>query len=191
MLAVEFLEGVVGQHGGRGAFSNSQHEGVPAADGAGRWRNDFAIEHGLAHLFAFGVIDPVLEGGVDHDDDAGVRVLGGVRAHGLVELLEARERSSFGGQVRPVHHNVVRFSQWHDATDRPAPTDAGRRSLWQGWPIRPDSRGGAAAGRAGRRGVGHARTTRLPCFRAPLGATPLRMPRRTARRSVGSASTPQ
>ena len=32
-------------------------------------------------------VHPVLEGGVDHDDDAGVRVLGGVRAHSLVELL--------------------------------------------------------------------------------------------------------
>ena len=136
MLPVEFLEGVVGQDGGAGAFGDPQHERIPATDGARRRRDDLAVEHGLAHLVALGIPDAVLEGRVDHDDDAGVGVLGGVRAHGLVELLEAGERSSFGGQVGPVHHDVVRFSQWHVATGRPAPTGAGRRSRWRGSPIR-------------------------------------------------------
>ena len=136
MLPVELLEGVVGQDGGAGALGDPQHERVAATDGARRRRDDLAVEHGLAHLVALGVPHAVLEGGVDHDDDAGARVLGGVRAHGLVELLEAGERSSFGGQVGPVHHDVVRFSQWHVATDRPAPTGAGRRSRWRGWPTR-------------------------------------------------------
>ncbi len=136
VLPVEFLEGVVGEDDGPGPLGDAQHEGVAAADGARRRGDHLAVEHGLAYLFALGVRDAVLEGRVDDHDDAGARVLGGVRAHGLVELLEAGERSSFGGQVRPVHHDVVRFSQWHVARDRPAPVGAGRRSRWRGWPTR-------------------------------------------------------
>ncbi len=136
MLSVEFLEGVVGQDGGAGALGDPQHEGIAATDGARRRRDHLTVQHGLAHFVALGISHTVFEGCVDHDDDAGARVLGGVRAHGLVELLEAGERSSFGSQVGPVHHDVVRFSQWPVATGRPAPTGAGRRSRWRGSPTR-------------------------------------------------------
>ncbi len=99
MLPVELLEGVVGQDDGTRSLRNAQNERVPATDGARRRRDHLSVEHGLAHLIALGVGDSVLEGGVDDHDDAGTGVLGGVRAHRLIELLEARE-------VRP---SVARF----------------------------------------------------------------------------------
>ena len=123
----------------------------------------------------------MLEGGVDDHDDAGAGVLRRVGAHRLVELLQAWEGSSFGGEIGPVHHDVM-LSQWHVARDRPAPVGAGRRSRWPGWRIRGGSRGAAAGGREGRREGGRARTTRLPCSRAPPGARRPRWPRCTARR---------
>ena len=49
----------------------------------------------------------VLERGVHDHDDVGARVLGLIGADGLVELLETRGASAFGGQVRPVHHDMV------------------------------------------------------------------------------------
>ena len=182
VLPVELLEGVVGQDDGTGALGDAQHEGVPPADGPRRRGDDLPVEHRLAHLLALGVGDPVLEGRVDDHDDARAGVLGGVRAYGLVELLQARGGSPFGGQVGPIHDDVMRFSQWHVARDRPAPTGAGRRSRWRGWPTRGGSRGGVAGGRAGRRAAGRGRRTRHPCSRAPPAATPPRWHRGSARR---------
>ena len=89
MLAVELLERVVREDDGPGAFGDAQHEGVAPADGTGRRRDDLAVEHGRAHLFTLGVRDAVLEGGVDHHDDAGIGILGRVGAYRLIELLQA------------------------------------------------------------------------------------------------------
>ena len=138
MLAVELLERIVGEDDRPGPLGDAQHEGVAAPDGAGRWGHDLAVEHRFAQRLAFGLVDTVLERRIDHDGDAAVGIFLRVRGHGFVELLQARKRSSFGGQVGPVHHDMVGFSQWHAATDRPAPTDAVRHFRWRDWPIRSD-----------------------------------------------------
>ena len=47
------------------------------------------------------------EGGIDDDGDLGVRVVTSQLGDSLLELCEARERSSFGGDVRPVNDDVL------------------------------------------------------------------------------------
>ena len=126
MLAVKLLERVVGEHDGAGALRDAQDEGIAPSDGPGGGRDHLAVEHRFAQRLAFGLVYAVLERRVDHDRDAAVRILLGVGAHGLVELRQARQRSSLRGQVGPVDDNVVGFSQWRVATDRPAPAGAAR-----------------------------------------------------------------
>ena len=108
---MELLERVVGEDHGAGALRDAQDEGIAPSDGPGRRGDHLAVEHRLAQRLAFGFVDAVLERGVDDDGDAAPRVFLRVGAHRLVELRQARERSSFRGQVGPVHDNVVGFSQ--------------------------------------------------------------------------------
>ena len=99
ILAMELLEGVVGQHGGLGPVGDAQQEAVTPADGAGRRRDDLA---GVLRLLEGGplrLVDPVGERGVDHHDDLVVGVLGQPRPHRLVELGEARQRTTLGCDV--------------------------------------------------------------------------------------------
>ena len=69
VLGVELLERVVGQHLGADALGHPQQEGVPPAHGPGRGRHELGVGHGLVEGLALGGVDPVPEGGVDHDDD--------------------------------------------------------------------------------------------------------------------------
>ena len=138
MLTVKFLEGIVGEHDGAGPLGDPQDEGIATSDGTGRRGDDFTVQHGLAHLLALGLVNPVLEGCIHHDGDTALGIFLGVRPDRFVQLLQARERASFGGQVRPVHHDVMRFSQWRAATSQPAPTDGVRHFRWRDWPIRSD-----------------------------------------------------
>ncbi len=169
MLAVELLEGVVRQHRRPGPLGDAQDEGVTPADGARRRRHDLAGELRLLELLALGRVDPVLERGVDDHHDLGVGVLGGVGPDRLVQLGQARQGPALGGQVGPVHDDVVPLR--HPAVPSPAsrttipamspvpaqPTARSRRSAcsswWSarsrspGWPTRSGSHG---AGRSGR-----------------------------------------
>ena len=126
MFAVELLKRIVGEHDRPRPLGDAQHEGVAPPDGAGGRGHDLAVEHGFSQRLPFGLVDAVLEGRIDHDGDAAVGILLRIGGHSLIELLQARKRSSFGGEVRPVHHDMVGFSQWHAATNRPAPTGAAR-----------------------------------------------------------------
>jgi hypothetical protein len=135
---VELLEGVVGEDDGAGTLRDAQDEGIAPPDGPGRRGDHLAVEHRFAQRLAFGLVDAVFERCVDDDGDAAPRVLFRVGAYRLVELRQARERSPFRGQVGPVHDNVVGFSQWRVATDRPAPAGAARHFRWPDWPIRSD-----------------------------------------------------
>ncbi len=89
MLAVEFLERVVGQHHGFGAFGDPQDEGVTPPNGSRRGGDQLTVEHGLAYLLALAVGHAVFEGGVHDHDDVRTRVFGRVRLDCLFELAEA------------------------------------------------------------------------------------------------------
>ena len=54
-----------------------------------------------------GRVDPVTERGVHDDHDLGARVLGQIGADGLVQLGQARDGPTLGGQVGAVHDDMV------------------------------------------------------------------------------------
>ena len=193
VLAVELLERVVGEHHGPGPLGDAQHEGVAAADGAGRRRDHLAVAARPARSSSRseGSI-AVLEGGVDHHDDLGVGVLLGVGPHRLVQLRQA-------GSVRPSvarldpstttwccqHSPPVNHSRRPGVAMARQPMARSRRSACSSWcraalPVAglADSAPAhvaqlvAVAQQAGAGGRG--RRTTPPCSRAPLAARPPR-----------------
>ena len=107
VVAVELLERVVREHRGVDLVGDLQHEGVAAADGAGRRRDELAGE------------DRLLERRRSRTRRCGGRRwrrrrrsprARGARSmnarDGLVELREARRGAAFGGDVRAVDDDV-------------------------------------------------------------------------------------
>ena len=112
VLAVEFLERVVRQHVSIGFVGNRQHERIAAADGSGRWSDQFVVGDRLVEVLDFPAVDPVPERGVDDDRDDRSRVVVHERHHCLVQLQEARLGSTFGGDIGPVDHEVAGLADW-------------------------------------------------------------------------------
>src|SRR4029450_10971326 len=77
--------------------------------GPGRRPPDLVVLDGGVELGPLPRVDPMAEGGIHDNGDHVVWVLLHEREDGLVELLEARQRSPFGGEVRAVDHDV----SWH------------------------------------------------------------------------------
>ena len=73
---MEFLEGVVGEHLRAHPLGHPQQERVAPAHGAGRRRDHLGVGDGLVEGLALGRVDPVPEGGVDHDDHLVAREFG-------------------------------------------------------------------------------------------------------------------
>ena len=75
-------------------------------------------------------VDPMTEGGVDHDGDQRVRVLLHERRHRIVQLSEAGHGPALGGEVGTVDDDVM----WHTARQSITPRDriggAASPSLW-------------------------------------------------------------
>ena len=109
VAAVELLERVVRQDRGLDLVGDGEHEGVTAPDGAGRRGHELVVLDGGVELGHLPRVDPMAERGVHDDGDDVVGVLLHERQDGLVELLEARHRSPFGGEVRAVDDDV----SWH------------------------------------------------------------------------------
>ena len=91
VLAMEFLEGVVGQNDGVDPVGDLQDERVTAANGSRRRRHQLGAGDGLIELGPFGLVDTVAEGGVDDHGEVPDVVLGDERLHCFVELGEARK----------------------------------------------------------------------------------------------------
>ena len=109
VAAVELLVRVVRQDGGLDLVGDREHEGVTAPDGPGRRGHELVVLDGGVELGHLPRVDPMAERGVHDDGDDVVGVLLHEREDGLVELLEARQRSPFGGEVRAVDDDV----SWH------------------------------------------------------------------------------
>ena len=107
VLAVELLERVVGQHDGVGPVRDLQQERVAATDHTGGRRDHLARVHRVLERRALRVVDAVREARVDDDGDRGRLVLLEVRAHCLVELLQARQGATLGRKVRSVDDDVL------------------------------------------------------------------------------------
>ena len=109
VLAVELLERVVRQDRRLGLLGDAQHERVAAADRAGRRGDELVVgDRGveLLDLRSSSIRCPNVASTTTVTAHAGV--IGDVRVHGLVELGEARHRSTFGRDVRAVDHDVLR-----------------------------------------------------------------------------------
>ena len=140
---MELLERVVGQHQRTGFFGDPQDESVAPPDGAGRWGDHLAVLDGLIESAHLGRVDPVPEGGVDHDRDIRGReapVLLEKGPDGLVELGQAGQGSTFGGDIGPVDDDPPPFGEilFHTHSSQPsdqAHSDHPGRSL----AIRPPS----------------------------------------------------
>ena len=107
---VELLVAVVRQDGGVDLVGDAEDERVAASDGAGRRRDHLVVADSSVELGHLLRVDPMAEGGIDHDGDQGVRVLRHVRQHRLVELLEAWHGPTLGSEVRTVDDDVT----WHN-----------------------------------------------------------------------------
>ena len=106
VLAMQFLERIVGQHRGLHLVGDGQHEGVTSADRSGRRGDEFVVLDGLVEIGDLFGIDTVPEGGVDDHRD---QVAGIFRDEGqdrFVQLSETRHRSPLGGEVRSVNDHV-------------------------------------------------------------------------------------
>ena len=88
VLAVELLEGVVGQDGGASPFGDLEDEGITPAGGAGGWGDDLVGLDGLFVGFALGWVDAVTEAGVDNHSHPIGGVLGHEGLHRFIELLQ-------------------------------------------------------------------------------------------------------
>ena len=69
VLAVELLERVVAEDAGADLVGDAQHEGVAAADRAGRRGDELVVGDGEVELRRLLLVDAVAERGVDHDRD--------------------------------------------------------------------------------------------------------------------------
>jgi hypothetical protein len=72
---MEFLEGVVREHGAVDLLGNSEQEGVAAADGARRRVDVLARQGRLLETLQLTRIDPMRERGVDNGRDLGAGML--------------------------------------------------------------------------------------------------------------------
>ena len=107
VIAVEFLERVVGQDRGLRLLSDAQHERIAATDSTSGRCDEFVVGDALLELLGFLLVDAMPERGVDHDGDRGVRVVVHERHHRLAQLGETGQRAPFGGDVGPVDHDVA------------------------------------------------------------------------------------
>ena len=107
VLPVEFLIAVVRQDAGPHLLGDHEHEGITAPDRSRRWRHQLVVGDRLVEFGDLLAIDTVTERGVDHHGDDVLRVLGHEGHHGVVQLLQARLRASFGGDVRTVDDHVA------------------------------------------------------------------------------------
>ena len=107
VVGVELLIAVVGENRALDLLRDAQDESVTATHRAGRRRDQFVVVDRLVEFGHFLLVDPVSERGVDDDRDQVLGVLGHERRHGIAELLEARLRPAFGGDVRTVDDHVA------------------------------------------------------------------------------------
>ncbi len=107
VLPVELLIAVVRQDAGTDLLSDHEHEGIPAPDGAGRWRHQFVVGDSFVELGDFLAVDPMAERRIHHHGDDVFRVLGHEGHDGVVQLLQARFRPSFSGDIRTVDDHVA------------------------------------------------------------------------------------
>jgi hypothetical protein len=105
---MELLERVVGEHGRAGLVGDAQHEGVASTDGPRRRGDELVVGDPLVEVLHLGLVDAMPERRVDDDGDRGVGELLHERHHGVLELGEARQRPSLGGDVGPVDDDVLR-----------------------------------------------------------------------------------
>ena len=106
MIAVELLERVVGEHLGADALRHTQQECVPPTHRTRRRGDELGMGDRLVEGLALGGVDPMAEGGVDHDDDLFAGEFGLVLPHGFIELGQARNGAALGRDVRSVHDDV-------------------------------------------------------------------------------------
>ena len=136
VVAVELLVGVVGEDGGLDLVGDGEHERVAPADGPGGRCDELVVLDGGVELGHLPRVDAMAEGGVHDDRDDVVGVLLHEGQDGLVELLEARQRSPFGGEVGAVDDDV----SWHTGSSVNHLDSAGARD-----PLRRGGRSEASA----------------------------------------------
>jgi hypothetical protein len=134
VLPVELLERVVGEHDRVHAVGHLQDERVAASDHTRRRRDDLARLDALLERFALARVDAVRERRVDDDGDRLRRELAEERAHSVIELRQARQRSALGREVGAVDNDVVHGHSMNKSTRANAPTwgcDAFARRSWR------------------------------------------------------------
>ncbi len=102
---MKLLEGVVGQHQCARLLGDAQDESVAPPYRTGRWGDHLSVLHGLLEGRHFRRVDTVAEGGIDdhrHIRRGKAAVLLEKGPDGLVELGQAGEGTSFGGDVGTV-----------------------------------------------------------------------------------------
>ena len=106
MGGMELLERVVRQDRGADLAGDLQDEGVAAADGPRRRRDQLAGEDGFFVLGPLGRVDAVREGGIDHDGEGLDGMLVEEGLHRIVELAEAGRGAPFGRDVGAIDDDV-------------------------------------------------------------------------------------
>ena len=91
VVAVEFLERVVRQHGRVGLVCDAEHERIPSPDGAGGRGDQLVVRDTRLEFGDLLLVDPVTEGGVDDDGDRRIGMLLDEAHHRIVELRQARQ----------------------------------------------------------------------------------------------------
>ncbi|MEI2704190.1 MAG: hypothetical protein V9E89_02765 [Ilumatobacteraceae bacterium] len=116
---MELLVAVVGQNRRPDLVGDAEHEGITAADGAGRWADDLVVGHGGVELGQLGLVDAVAERCVGHHGDQRVGELVDEGHHRLVQLLETGQGATFGSEVRSVDDDVTRHNACQSSTRPP------------------------------------------------------------------------
>lgn len=106
MLTVELLKRIVRQHDRTGLGRDLQDERIPPPNRTGGRRDQPTVVNELLVAFPLGVAYSIRERCITHDGRAVVGPVGSELIDGLDQLLEARELTTLGREVRSVDHDV-------------------------------------------------------------------------------------
>ena len=103
---MQFLEGIVREHGGIHLLGDLQDECISSSDGPGGWRDQFAGQQRGFVLGSFGLIDAVGERRIDDDGDGVDLVFLHEGGHGVIELFETGGGAALGGDVGAIDDHM-------------------------------------------------------------------------------------